>query len=148
MLADVAVLRKFKIFEELNDRELEQIAKVGKAEELGEGANLTEAGMTAGTLYLILSGRVTIMMRGPQGKLVAVDEVGPGQIVGWSTLVGPYVYTATAVTAEKCSLIVFRGTELRQIFELNNHIGYRVLKGMGNVISRRIQGLEARVLAR
>jgi len=144
VLTDIGVLRKYRIFEELNDRELEQVAKAARTEELGAGAHLTENGKAATSLYLILEGRVTLMARGAGGALIPIDELGPGQIVGWSTLVGPYIYTASSVTAEKSKLVVFNGNMLRQTFEANNHIGYRVLKGMGNVIQRRLAAIEAR----
>jgi CRP/FNR family cyclic AMP-dependent transcriptional regulator len=144
VLAEVENLREFKIFEELNDRELETIAKVARTEELGPGAHLTQVGATASHLYLVMKGRVTVMARGPQGKEVPVDEVGPGNIVGWSTLTGPYVYTASTVTAEKSMLIVINGNKLRQIFEINNHVGYRVLKGIGSVVARRLAAIEAK----
>ncbi|MBC7292902.1 MAG: cyclic nucleotide-binding domain-containing protein, partial [Thermoleophilia bacterium] len=85
--------------------------------------------------------------RGPAGKEVTVDEVGPGDVVGWSTVTGPYVYTATAVTAERSRVIVLRGTKLREILEINNHIGYRVLKGIGNVVARRLTAIQARCAA-
>lgn len=144
MVVEPEMLRKFKIFEELNDRELEQIAETGKIEELGEGARLTEAGFTATNLYLIVEGQVGVSVRGPEGKELRADELGPGQLIGWSSLVGPYIYTATATTLKNTTLIIFSGSKLRQIFEINNHIGYRVLKGMGNVISRRIAQIEMR----
>jgi NDP-sugar pyrophosphorylase family protein len=48
--------------------------------------------------------------------------------------------------AELKTSFVFSGSKLREIFEINNHIGYRVLKGMGAVISRRISALENRVV--
>jgi CRP/FNR family transcriptional regulator, cyclic AMP receptor protein len=142
VLVDAEVLRRFKIFEELDNRELETIAQAAKTEELGEGTRLTEAGFAATTLYLIMEGRVTVLVRDAKGHNVAVDELGPGQILGWSTLVGPYIYTASGVAAEKLKVITFNGSKLRQIFEINNHIGYRVLKGMGNVISKRIAAIE------
>jgi CRP-like cAMP-binding protein len=146
VLTEVEDLRDFKIFEELNDRELEVIAKVAKVEELGKGAQLTRAGAPATNLYLVKLGLVTIMAPNPTGSEVAVDEVGPGQVVGWSALTGPYIYTASTVTADKATLIVISGNKLREIFEVNNHIGYRVLKGMGAVISRRISMLENKVV--
>lgn len=144
MRVDPEVLRKFKIFEELNDRELEIIAEAAKTEELGPGTRLTEAGFAATTLYLIMEGRIAVYVRGPKGEQVQIDELGPGQILGWSTLVGPYIYTASGVAADKLKVITFNGSKLRQIFEINNHIGYRVLKGMGNVISKRIADMENR----
>ena len=59
MFVDTAMLREFKIFEELNDREVETIAKAAKWEELGPGARLSEAGAPAKNLYLIVEGRLT-----------------------------------------------------------------------------------------
>jgi CRP/FNR family transcriptional regulator, cyclic AMP receptor protein len=145
VLTDAGELREFKIFEELNERELETVAKVAKTEELGKGAHLTRIGAPANSLYLIKKGLVTIIAAGPGGRELPVDEVGPGDIVGWSALTGPYVYTATTVTAEKSSLIVLNGNKLRDIFEANNHIGYRVLKGIGYIINRRMSALEGKI---
>jgi len=145
MLTTLEDLREFKIFHELNERELETVAKIARTEELGKGAQLTRAGAAANNLYLIRKGSVVILAPGPGGKETPVDEVGPGQVVGWSSLTGPYIYTATTVTADKCSLIVINGNKLREIFEVNNHIGYRVLKGVGHVVARRIAALEAKL---
>lgn len=143
-MTEVKDLRGFKIFDELDDRELEIIAKTAKTEELGKDAVLTRAGKPASQLYLIVKGSVTITTPGPGDKEIPVDEVGPGQIVGWSTLTGPYIYTATTMTAEKSTLIVISGSKLREIFEVNNHIGYRVLKGIGYVVARRMAAIEAK----
>ncbi len=146
MLVDTSMLREFKIFEELSERELETVAKAAKWEELGEGATLTHAGTPANRLYLIVDGGISVNVEGPHGKTIGADELGPGQVFGWGALVGPYIYTATGVTARKTKFIVFSGPKLRDIFEVNNHIGYRVLKGMGAIISRRISTLENKIV--
>ncbi len=144
VLTEVKDLRGFKIFDELDDQELGLIAKIAKTEELGKDAILTRAGKPAAQLYLVVRGSVTIMTPGPGDTEMRVDEVGPGQIVGWSTLTGPYIYTATTMTAEESTLIVIGGSKLREIFELNNHIGYRVLKGIGYIVARRMAAIEAK----
>jgi CRP-like cAMP-binding protein len=141
VLTEAKDLHEFKIFEELNDRELETIAKIAKTEELGKGAHLTQAGAPASKLYLVKKGLVTVLAATAGKKEVSADEVGPGQVVGWSALTGPYIYTASTVTAEKSTLIVINGNKLREVFEVNNHIGYRVLKGIGYVVNRRMEGM-------
>jgi len=146
VLVDTSMLREFKIFAELNDRELEIIAKAAKWEELGPGATLTNAGSPANRLYLVVDGHISVNVEGPHGKTIGADELGQGQVFGWGALVGPYIYTATGVTSEKTKFIVFSGPKLREIFEVNNHIGYRVLKGMGAVISRRMSTLENKIV--
>ncbi len=147
MLTEIADLREFKIFEELDDQELDSIAKIARLEELGKGAYLTRTDSPASNLYLVKKGLVTILAPGPHGKEVPVEEVGPGNVVGWSTVTGPYIYKATSMTAEESTLIVISGKKLRHLFEINNHVGYRVLKGIGYVVSRRLTAIEAKCAA-
>lgn len=147
MLTHIEDLREFKIFQELDERELEMIAKIAKTEELGEGATLTRTDATASTVYLIEKGLVTVLAPGPHDREVVVDELGPGQIIGWSTLTGPYIYRATTVTAEPSTIIVINGSKLRQLFEVDNQIGYRVLKGVGYVVARLVTALENKIAA-
>jgi CRP/FNR family transcriptional regulator, cyclic AMP receptor protein len=142
VITDTGELRHFKIFDELNDRELESVAKIAKTETLGTGARLTEQGAPASRLYLIKEGSVTISVPGAAGKDVAVDEVGPGDVIGWSAITGPYLYTASTTCSRPSTLIVLNSSRLRELFEANNHIGYRVLKGIGNIINRRMSAIE------
>jgi CRP-like cAMP-binding protein len=142
VITDTAELRVFKIFDELNERELESVAKIAKTETLGAGAYLTELGTPASRLYLVKEGSVTISVPGASDREVAVDEVGPGDVIGWSAVTGPYLYTASSETSQPTTLIVLNGARLRELFEANNHIGYRVLKGIGAVISRRMGAIE------
>jgi CRP/FNR family transcriptional regulator, cyclic AMP receptor protein len=142
MLAEIDELRQFKIFEELNERELEQVAKISQREELGAGARLTATGATADRLYLLKQGRIEIRVQGSGSKEVPIEEIGPGDMIGWSTITGPFIYTASCWTCQKSTVIEVNGARLRQLFEANNHIGYRVLKGVGYVISKRITALQ------
>ncbi len=71
-----------------------------------------------------------------------MDTVGAGDVIGWPALTGPYIYTAAVLCAERSTLIVLNAARLRELLEANNHIGYRVLRGMGSVIARRISAIE------
>jgi CRP-like cAMP-binding protein len=147
VVTDTGELRAFKIFDELNERELEQVAKIAKTETLGEGARLTEIGAPANRIYHIKEGSVAIFVSGAGGQEVPVDTVGAGDVIGWPALTGPYIYTAACLCAERSTLIVLNGARLRELFETNNHIGYRVLRGMGSVIARRISAIEKKCVS-
>jgi CRP/FNR family transcriptional regulator len=142
VVTDTGELREFKIFDELNERELEQVARIAKTETLGPGARLTEIGAPANRVYLNKEGSVTGLGGGAGDTEVPVDTVGAGEVIGWPALTGPYIYTAAVLCAERSTVIVLNGARLRELFEANNHIGYRVLKGMGSVIARRISAIE------
>jgi CRP/FNR family transcriptional regulator, cyclic AMP receptor protein len=144
VITDTGELRAFKIFDELNERELESVAKIAKTETLGAGARLTEIGAPASRAYLIKEGSVTIFVHGADGSEMPVDSVGPGDVIGWSALTGPYTYTAACSCAERSTLIVLNGSRIRELFEVNNHIGYRVLKCMGSIVAKRMHALETK----
>ncbi len=52
-----------------------------------------------------------------------IDELGPGEMLGWSAVMEPYVYTASAWTTEPCEVIVVNGDGLRELCEANKQHG-------------------------
>lgn len=130
-------LREFSIFADLSQAESETIARIARIETFPSGTRLTTEGAPAEHLYLFLRGVAVVKVTCPDGKEGLVDEVGPGEILGWSAVTEPYRYTATATTSKESQAIVLDGPPLRELFESNHGMGYQVLKGIGDVISRR-----------
>lgn len=130
-------LRQFKIFAELDMADLETIAQTASLRELQTGEQFMEEGASAENLYLCLKGAAAVKVRSPQGQQVLIDELGPGQMVGWGAVMEPHVYAASVWASEPCELIVIPGKELREVCEANKRIGYQVVKGVGEVMSRR-----------
>ncbi len=130
-------LHQFKIFAELSLADLEPIARIAKVEEFDSGEELTTEGAAADQLYLFLKGKADVKVRAPNGRQVPIDELGPGEMLGWGAVMEPHVYTASAWTTEPSTLIVVDGRDLRELCEANKQIGYQVAKGVGEVMSRR-----------
>lgn len=134
---DTDELRRFKIFAELDPADLDAIARISHVQRYEAGERLTTEGATADRLYLFLGGRAAVRARSPEGRDIVIDETGPGDLLGWSAAMAPYVYTASAWTTEPSEVIVVPGDRLRRLCESNSHIGYHVVRGIGEVISRR-----------
>jgi CRP/FNR family transcriptional regulator len=99
-------------------------------------------------LYLVLEGKVEIKIRcAGDERVVVIDQIEPGDIFGWSAVTEPYTFTAAAWTLEKTKLIVFKGERLKELFEKNNHLGYRVIKEIASVISRRLKAMSSKFAA-
>ncbi len=130
-------LHQFKIFGELDFADLDAIGRIAHIREVGPGEELIAEGKSADELYLFLEGKASVKVRDPDGHQVLIDEIGPGEVLGWSAAVEPYVYTASAWTSEQCELIVVNGQRLRQLCESNKRLGYQVTRGIGEIISRR-----------
>jgi len=134
---DVDELRRFNIFAELDRQELDAIGRIAHVREYDTGEKLTTEGTVADQLYLFLKGRAVVKVRSPEGQEVLIDQVAPGELLGWSAAMEPHVYTASSWTVEPSEVIVIPGRDLRELCEANKHIGYEVAKGIGEVISRR-----------
>jgi CRP-like cAMP-binding protein len=140
-------LRRFKVLGELDDQELERIAEIARVEERAAGDQIAAETTMAHTLYLVLGGRVDIRISSPGGKPVTIDSVGPGETFGWSAVVDSHTFTAATWVAQEARMIAINGDALRALFEDDNRIGYRVLKGIIDVVSRRVHALRSKLAA-
>lgn len=142
----VAELKEFELFADLDDAELEKIAKTGTLEKVKAGHEVFAENERATTLYLVEAGKVAIRMRSRRGQEVVVDELDPGELFGWSAILGDHGFTAGAWTMEDCALIAFDGNQLRRLFAEDHLLAYRVTGTVAGVISRRLTHLRSRLV--
>jgi CRP-like cAMP-binding protein len=101
-------------------------------------------GETANRFYLIERGRVALESSAGDG-VVRVDEVGPGDLLGWSWIFPPYVWHFDARATEPTTAIFLSGTMLRDYCELDPALGYELFKRMSEVMTRRLQAARVRL---
>jgi CRP-like cAMP-binding protein len=143
----VGLLRGFKVLEGLSEREFEQLARIAKVETRPAGDRIAAEKSLANTIYLILDGRVEIRMSGPNDRPVTIDILGPGEPFGWSALIDSHFFTAAIWVVDDAKLVSLSGPALRSLFDDNNHVGYRFLRGMFGVVAKRVQALHAKLAA-
>ena len=72
-------------------------------------------------------------------KAIIVDTVAPGQIFGWSSLVGPGKRTVTAECSEASRVISIPADELKSMFDMDHTLGYIVMRRLGDIIANRLR---------
>jgi CRP-like cAMP-binding protein len=137
MSYQVERLRGFRLLNGLEEAELEQVAKIATEETFPAGTRLTEEGTAADRLYLFLDGRAEVRVGLPEGHEGVLDEVRAGEVLGWSAVMAPYRYTASAWAKEEVHAIVLRSEELRRLFDSEHHLGYCVVRNAGEIVARR-----------
>jgi CRP-like cAMP-binding protein len=145
-MVDIEALRNFEIFEDLDRRELEHVATYGRAQEVKAGTTVFEENALASHLYMVLDGTVEIGIGGGSDHKIVIDTVNAGEVFGWSAVAEPPRFTAGAWATGDTRLVVFDGANLVQLFEINNRIGYRILKRISVVISRRLKARESELI--
>lgn len=147
-MASIDDLKKYSIFQGLNDRELELIAQVAKEETYEGDVRIFEEKAQATDLYLVLEGEVDIKVLSPDNERITIAQVMPGEILGWSAIVEPNIRTAGAWVKGKTRLITLRADSLNDLFDKNNHIGFRVMKAIASLISDRLKSLNTKYAER
>jgi hypothetical protein len=74
----------------------------------------------------------------PWNRNIAVHRTGLGEVFGWSALVAPYIYTASAECVESGEEIRLKGSELLTVFGQSPLIGYTIMENLSANISLRL----------
>ena len=139
-MVSIQVLKDFSLFASLDDNELTAIAPLCHERTLDAGALCFAQGRKATELHLCRSGKVDLIvaLKEPWGVEVTVHKVREGEVFGWSSVVEPNIYTASAKCTESTNEIYIKAPDLTDLFEKNPHIGYILMRNLSAVISSRL----------
>jgi CRP-like cAMP-binding protein len=134
------VLKQFELFTSLKEAELAMLAPLCHEKTFDAGADLFVQGRKATRLHLCRSGGVDIIVQltEPWGINVTVHKAKPGEMFGWSGLVKPHIYTASAKCVEKTDTVYLEASDLVNLFQENPHLGYIMMTNLTAVISSRL----------
>jgi CRP/FNR family cyclic AMP-dependent transcriptional regulator len=147
-MVTVEVLKGFEIFNGIADDSLDKLTELCHAHSIHEGDHIFAEGAKARDIHLCRSGKVDILIwvREPWNKNVAVHRAVPGELFGWSALVAPYTYTASAECVESGEEIRIGGSELLTVFGQNPLIGYAVMGNLSANVSARLTQTRQRLV--
>lgn len=94
-------------------------------------------GEPANRFYLLRRGRISVGTNTERGRLV-VQEIGAGDVLGWSWLYPPYYWHFDARALEPTEAMFFYGTRLRQLCEDDPSLGYALMKRTAAVVIDRL----------
>ena len=135
------LLRRYPLFARQSDEMLKQIAMIAQEKVFDKDAWLFFEGEVAKTLYLIVDGGVDLSMNVGEIGEQRIEKLEPlrnGEVVGWSAVVEPHIYTLGAQTMQDTHLIVFDGVALRKLLDDHPDQGYYFMKELAKVIGQRL----------
>jgi CRP-like cAMP-binding protein len=129
-------LRKVDFLQGLAEGELRSIAHFFEEENVGAGVSLCEEGARAERLYVVEQGRISISSKNGQQYYIYT----PGKTVGWSFLVPPFLYTASAVTTAPSKFLVIKSPDFYDFIHEGSQMEMKVLSNLAQVIASRLRG--------
>lgn len=143
------VLRRYALFAEFPPEALKDIAMFSEELSLEAHEYLFKEGDTADSLYLMVSGGVDLQIAIPNsGEHYAdVETVVPGEILGWSALVEPYIYHMSAVATTSSRLVVVDGAKLKEHLSQHPEWGCKLVLRIAQIIGDRLSRTRLRLMS-
>ena len=124
-------LRRYPLFESLNDEQLKAIAMISEERSFPKEAIVHQENIPANKLYILVDGDVDLLYSGGGEGAIAdapVGSIAPGDVFGVSSLLEPYRYIDTAKCAKATKLIEIDAAALRALSEVDHDLGYTLTR--------------------
>lgn len=122
----------------LTPKDVGELEHVALLQSYGDGAVIFTEGEDAYGMCIVLEGGVTL--RTALGaEQVDVGEAGVGDLIGWSGLVPPHVFTATAVAQGPTIIAVLKNDDLTRLSEEDQYLGRMLMRNVASIISARLR---------
>jgi len=130
------LLNEINLFQGIHYEVVEKIAHSCTEEEYAKGTILFEKGEKAKYLYILLEGKINLVIQNGGSLVYSLTE--SGEVFGWSALIEPGIYTASGISAANLKVVKIQREKLEKIFDLYPHAGVKILKRIGGVFSKRL----------
>ncbi len=115
-----------------------QLASIAKLQEYPEGTVLFAQGQDFPWLYLLIRGEVRLEIKEATGEPVPVYTATPGDLMGWSPMLGRRAMTATARSITPCRVAVFDANQVQEMCGKDPHLEIAILREIAVVLSDRL----------
>lgn len=142
----VNALQNIEFTRELEKKQLDALASVATYVTFSEGATIFREGDASDLVYLIDSGEVELLTKVPGHDQVTILTLGPGQLLGWSSLFPPERKTASARTLGPTKAIAINATKMRELCQEDHALGCHIMWRVAEIISQRLRAARAQLL--
>ena len=131
-------LAEVRFLQGLAPEHVRQLAGMAQLKQFGPDAVIFAEWQHGDQIYFMLRGEVSLEVRVPGRGDVAVQAVGPGELLGWSPALGAGAMTATARALTWCRLAALDARQLGQAWQLDPKLGVECLRRIALTVARRL----------
>jgi CRP/FNR family cyclic AMP-dependent transcriptional regulator len=139
------LLRHHEFFAGMDPEYLALIAGCARNVVFGDGTFPFREGAPAETFYLVREGTVALEIAA-SGRVLTVQTLGPGEVAGFSWLMGPHRWQFDGRAVGRVHAIEVDGACLRAKCDADPRLGYDLMLRFANLATRRLQATRLQIL--
>jgi CRP/FNR family cyclic AMP-dependent transcriptional regulator len=129
-MVSTAVLKAVPLFASFPEDQLRLLAIVVSRRSAPRSTVVMGAGDATDSLYIVLSGRLKVMMSDADGKEVILSILGPGEFFGEMGLIDDAPRSASVVAIEACELLQLAKRDFKKCMAENFEMAQEVMRGL------------------
>lgn len=140
-MVDINLIKAIPMFNDLSDEVARAIAVKSETKSFKAGEYIFKEGDNAQSIHFLVQGSIALKVQVmTRPDFVTVSFIGKtNDCFGWSGLVSPNYYTASALCEEPTEVLEMRGADLLHILEHHPEAGFKVMHRMANLVSDRLR---------
>ena len=138
---DLEVLKDFEVFQGLMTREMQIIHEVSTLMSYTGGDNILKQSDLSMDLFIVVKGRLSVNMgysSSREKRLQKIAELKAGDMFGEIGFLEGKRRSASISAMEPGQVLKIDGLKLHEIFEINQHMGYIMMRNIALVLARRL----------
>jgi CRP/FNR family cyclic AMP-dependent transcriptional regulator len=124
------LLRNVPLFSTLPEGQLSLLTRVVGRKSHPRNSTIINAGDPTDALYIVISGRLKVMMSDDEGREVILAILGQGEFFGEMGLIDEAPRSATVIAIEPCELLTINKMDFKKCLAENFEIAVGVMKGL------------------
>jgi len=129
-MVSTAVLKAVPLFASFPEDQLRMLTSVITRRSLPRSTTVMASGDPTDSLYIVLSGRLKVMMSDAEGKEVILSILGPGEFFGEMGLIDDAPRSASVVSIEACELLSIAKRDFKKCLAENFEMAQAVMRGL------------------
>lgn len=136
----ISLLRSVPLFQELNRRELQEVAQLLEMRKFKADEVVFEQGAPGRGVYVVISGCVDVIQKDEEdGEKILLAQSVPGSFFGEIALLDDAPRTASAFVTEDAELALFPRNALLMLAEQRPHLGVKIAIQLSQMIAERLR---------
>ena len=129
-MVSTAVLKAVPLFASFPEDQLRMLTAVVTRRSLPRSTTVMASGDPTDSLYIVLSGRLKVMMSDAEGKEVILSILGAGEFFGEMGLIDDAPRSASVVSIEACELLSIAKRDFKKCLAENFEMAQAVMRGL------------------
>ena len=125
-----AVLKAVPLFTSFPDDQLRMLTTMVTRRSAARSTTIMAGGDATDSLYIVLSGRLKVMMSDSDGKEVILTILGPGEFFGEMGLIDDEPRSASVVSIEPCELLSIAKRDFKKCLTDSHDMAMHVMRGL------------------